>query len=443
MLTTPVHTGKILCSLVLIFLIITPAIHHSLTQGASIDELLSKYGNPLVIPLRKNLSNIQATFIDPSRGTALLVGSIGGVTVATLFNTKYFELEGATYPILGELTSYDIDDTYSPTHYAFGSSRGEVLVLSSEDLAFKFRYIQGDEFGVSKVFTTKDIAAAMFVGSRTFVKVFNLSTGGWVEYGEVVGNAPRESIENIRIVDLSMLKFLYGDKVGTKNTIVLACYTIPIYKILVQVINSSTNEPLTNAVVYVRNDVLGTIYQGVTDDEGCALVPIDLTKKKENLTVYIELENAFYEYTFTNVKLEQIDTTVYSLGKIINVPGGRPARPPQVARKLILDIIDFSEGRPRRIKALSKDDVILLKVHAFLDVTILNQRYRYLLVISGRFANDPSYPSLRIMHLDSSFNLLSETKYRLFSDVSAVAYTPDGKYIAVGTTGGTIYVLEE
>ena len=442
MLTTPAHTGKILCSLVLIFLIITPAIHHSLAQGAGIDELLSKYGSPLVVPLRKNLSNIQATFIDPSRGTALLVGSIGGVTVATLFNTKYFELEGATYPILGELTSYDVDDTYSPTHYAFGSSRGEVLVLGSEDLAFKFRYIQGDEFGVSKVFITKDIAAAMFVGSRTFVKVFNLSTGGWVEYGEVVGNAPRESTENIKIVDLSMLKFLYGDKVGTKDMIMLAYYTIPVYKVLVQVINASTNEPLANTVVYVRNDVLGTIYEGVTDREGYALVPVDLTKKRENLTVFVKLETTCYEYTFTNVELEPIDTNVYSLGKTISVPGGNPVQPPQVVRRLILDIIDFSDGKPRRIKTLNRDDVISLKVHAFLDVTVLDQKYKYLLVLSGRFANDPSYPSLRIMHLDSSFNLLSETEYRLFSDISAVTYTPDGKYIVVGTAGGTIYVLK-
>ena len=442
MLTMRANLERILCAVVLIFLVTTPITHNVLAQGTNIDELLSKYGKPLVVPIRNNLSNICVTFIDSSRESVLLVGSKEGVTVATLMSSKYFEAQGGVYPLLGTMSSYDIDDTYSPSHYAFGSSKGEVLVLSPEDLSLKFKYVQGDEFRVNKVFISKNILAAMFVGSRTFVKVFNLSTGGWSEYGEVVGNAPRHSTEGIKLIDFSLLKFTYGNKISTKDTMVLAYYTIPINKLLVQVINASTNEPLADAIVYVRNDILGTIYQGITDREGYALVPIDLTtKKQENITIFVKVENICYKYTFENVELQEISTGVYTIGKVISIPGGSLSQLPQVVRRLVLDVIDLSSTEPKRIKTLNRDDVILLKIHAFLDVTILGQQYRYLLVVSGRFASDPNYPSLRIMYLDSSFTLLSETKYRLFSDVSALTYTPDGRFIIIGTQGGTIYVL--
>ncbi|MCD6428558.1 MAG: carboxypeptidase regulatory-like domain-containing protein [Desulfurococcales archaeon] len=435
---------EVLCVVALTCLVIAPLTHLSSVQAANTSELLSKYGEPLVVPLQINLSSVAAVSIDASRNNILLAGERDGVTVATLIDSNYFEKQGTIYPIFGAVSSFDMDDTYSPTFYAFGSSEGEVLVLSPRDLSLVFKYVQGDEFRISKVCVSKNILAAMFEGSRSFIKVFNLSSGGWSELGEVVGNAPRYSMEDIKIVDFSMLKFAYGDKIGTKDTMVVAYFPIPANKLLIQVINASTSEPLASAVVYVRNDVIGTVYQGVTDREGYALVPVDLVgRNHENLTVFVKVGSICYEYTFTNVKLQVVSASArtYTIGKVIKVPGGVVSSPPQVVRKLILDISDVSTGVPRRIRALNRDDVISLKIHAFLDVSVLKQKFRYILVVSGRFASDPSCPSLRIIYLDTSFNVVGETSYRLFSDVTSFACTPDGKFIVVGTQGGVIYIL--
>ncbi len=442
MCATFIKFREVLYVIALICLVIAPLTHLNSVQAANTDELLSRYGEPLVIPLQINLSNVFAVSIDVSRSKILLAGERNGVTVATLIDSNRFEKQGAIYPIFGSVSSFDTDDTYSPTFYAFGSSEGEVLVLSPKDLSLVFKYVQGDEFKVSRVYVSKNILAAMFEGSRSFIKVFNLSSGGWSELGELVGNAPRYYMENIKLVDFSMLKFAYGNKVGTKDTMIVAYFTIPANKLLIQVINASTGKPLANAVVYVRNDVIGTVYQGITDREGYALVPVDLvSKEQENLTVFVKVENICYKYTFVNIKLQEVSARIYTIGKVIEVPGDAISPPPQVVRRLILDIFDVSTGEPKRIKTLNRDDVISLKIHAFLDASVLNQKFRYILVISGRFASDPSYPSLRIMYLDSSFNKVGETTYRLFSDVTSFAYSPDGRFIVVGTQGGVIYIL--
>ena len=442
MCATFIKFREVLYVIALICLVIAPLTHLNSVQAANTDELLSRYGEPLVIPLQINLSNVFAVSIDVSRSKILLAGKRNDVTVATLIDSNRFEKQGAIYPIFGSVSSFDTDDTYSPTFYAFGSSEGEVLVLSPKDLSLVFKYVQGDEFKVSRVYVSKSILAAMFEGSRSFIKIFNLSSSGWSELGEVVGNAPRYSMENIKLVDFSMLKFTYGNKVGTKDTMIVAYFTIPANKLLIQVINASTGKPLANAVVYVRNDVIGTVYQGITDREGYALVPVDLvSKKQENLTVFVKVESICYKYTFVNIKLQEVSARIYTIGKVIEVPGDAISPPPQVVRRLILDIFDVSTGEPKRIKTLNRDDVISLKIHAFIDVSILNQKSRYILVVSGRFASDPSYPSLRIMYLDSSFSKVNETTYRLFSDVTSLTYSPDGRFIVVGTQGGVIYIL--
>ena len=433
---------QVIPTLLLILITTLFMIHCFEVHAQNSNDLLNDFGEPLVIPLNITLRSVSMAYLDSSNELIYIVGEgkegpiVGVINVSTLRSSPY------KYPLLGLPTAFDINSVKDPKYYVIGTDKGELSVFPAGSTKPTLRYIQSDEASINDVFVNSDgtVIAVYDVGGKIFIKVFRVGAGGWTELGDFIGNAPLESVEGRKLISALLVKVLKGDDESSGNILLNAYYTIPSYILKVKVVSSVNNTPISNAKVYVLNEETEEIFSGTTNAEGYALIPISLPIK--DIAVFVKVGGTCYKYEFKDVKLESINGRILLLNKVLVVPSGTVVLCPIEIRNLILEFDKVSGNTLKKVGVLNLSDVEYIRIHSFLDVSKLMRRFKYLVIASGRFTSYPSYEVLRIMYLDKDFNLTHETVYRLFSSITKVACSLSGDALAVGTSGGTVYVFK-
>ena len=433
---------RVILTSLLILIMAIMMIQDLIVYSQDSNELISDFGEPLVLPLNITLRSIDMAYLDVSNGLIYVAGEGSKGFIMGVINSSSLRPSPYKYPLLGSPVAFDIDSVRKPKYYVIGTNEGELLIFPAGSLKPTLKYIQGEEARVINVFVNNEgsAVATYDVKGKLFVKVFKVGVGGWTEIGDFIGNAPLKSIEGRKLVGTSLVKVLKGDDALSGNILLNAYYTIPSYLLKVKVISSVENTPISNTKVYVLNEETKEVFSSVTDAEGFALIPISLPIK--DVSIFVNVKGTCYKYEFKKEELERVSDKVFLLSKVLVVPSGTVSSCPIETRNLILEFDKVSGNSLERVGVFDLSDVEYIRIHSFLDISKLMMKFRYVIVTSGRFTTYPSYEVLRILYFDENFNLINETVYRLFTTITEVTYTLSGDVLVVGTSGGTIYVFK-
>jgi len=433
---------RLLASIVLLALFITmgtPFTSAPPRVEATGVEDLGVFSSPVIAPI--DVPTPAYAFIDSERRHVVFVTPGNRSFVADIRSLEDLEFRVHTYPILGTVTSADVDRLPGASYLALGSDMGEVLVVNVSSFQPIFRYVQGYATPVVRIRVADRKVLALFGSSPPRVRIFDLDRGGWVELGDVVPTAVRIPMQGYLVSDADMLTELTGRGRSSRPIAAVAFTAIGDTGIRLVVVNGTTNEPIAGATVfaYIENQAAFST-MATTDRNGTALLfssaPI------LSAAFYVKIGRVCYRRHFEELNFKT-PGRIYELPVPLRVSREAIAPCPTYTVSMHIDVLDLTSDTPSRLARIAVESTHQrVDILGFLEVPE-GRNFKYLLVLGGYFTDlVPGY-LIRFYYLDNKFRIVDDnsTWYPVEGAVTSFSYSDDGDAIVVGTSAGVIHVF--
>jgi hypothetical protein len=319
-----------------------------------------------------------------------------------------------TYTVNGKVTSVD----QSGSFIAIGTSKGEVLILD-EASNYSARKFEGWTSSVTQITMLSNRYVFALYSDGSMIQ-YDLNNNSWISYRPFSLQSTTENIQQFQIIKMW--------KDG--GNLLLLCSPVfpPIGKIYLQ-LNPTTNETQVSGLQVVLNFTdTGFVLSGTTDAYG--YVEFNIPPGENNssvVSVYISSQKTGFYYYLGPISVGDL---MNKLNYIPYPPSNAPlVSIPYIANNYILYLATPNPSGLNIINtyAFTADSVYGLKVE---DGSL---GFKYILL---------SYKG-GYLYIDRLSSTLSLTGRDTFSRWNVVSYDSDssGKFIALGTIDGTLFVL--
>ena len=434
-----------------IALLVLPSAAHASGSGEVFERAVSGFEEPLIVALPIN--NTVAAVLDYGTGVLTLVRN-SSKEVYTVEVLKHLALKAPpiSYPISGKPLAIDVDRLPLTRYVAIGSDVGELLVVDVKEGKPVLHLVQACGHSVKALAlgnTTVAVLTNSTLGPR--LCIYRYGKWPWSEYGSVVGNAVY-AVENKTVLDLIGIKNLKGRGKGFESSDYVAFTELEgeVAYLEVTVINVEANNTavgLAEVFVKVRTFNAFNVYRGVTNANGTAVIPVIAPVPYANITIYVRVAQMGKAcYVYKHPKLVNIEPRQhYSI--LAKIPTDVVELPPPVSLRIVdVTVVNASKAPPEVVRSIVVKNVTYYRPLAFLKFPNKVVNAQYVLVAERDYRGARA---VEFHFLDAAFNEIARsnmtprgTIYRIFGNVTSVAYTYDGGFIAVATSDGMIYVFK-